>query len=301
MGDQVSHIPEGFHTLTPYLVCGGVGRLLAFAVEAFGAAETFRMAREDGTMAHAAVLIGDSMVEMAEPAGEYQAMPAGVHLYVADADAVYWRAVAAGGQSLYEPRDMEYGDREGGVKDPSGNDWYIATHKGATHKGATHKGVTHKGTTPEGATRGTGNLFAPKGFRSVTPGLNVTGAAALLQFLEKCFGASIVDKKVGANGIVGHATVQIGDSMLECSEAHGQWGPRPVAIHIYLPDVDEVYRAALAAGATSLAEPKDQFYGERNGAAMDAWGNHWYIATHQETLTEAEVRRRAVEQTKAAG
>ncbi|HXL22829.1 MAG TPA: VOC family protein [Candidatus Dormibacteraeota bacterium] len=181
---------------------------------------------------------------------------------------------------------MEYGDPEGGVKDPSGNDWYIATHKGATHEGATQR---------------LGNPFAPQGFRSVTPGLNVTGAAALLQFLEKSFGASIVDKKVGANGIVGHATVQIGDSMLECSEAHGQWGPRPVAIHIYVPDVDAVYRAALAAGATSLAEPKDQFYGERNGAAMDAWGNHWYIATHLETLTEAEVRRRAAEQARAAG
>jgi uncharacterized glyoxalase superfamily protein PhnB len=293
MGNQVSHIPAGFHTLTPYLICGGVGRLLAFSGEAFGAAETFRMAREDGTMAHAAVRIGDSMVEMAEPEGEWKAMPAGVHLYVADADAVYRQAIAAGGQSLYEPRDMEYGDREGGVKDPSGNDWYIATHKAAQKAGAGQKLEVGAGKPA--------HPFAPRGFRSITPGLNVKGAAALLAFLEKSFGASVVDKKVAANGALGHATVQIGDSMMECSEAHGQWEPRPVAIHVYVPDVDAIYRAAVAAGATSLAEPKDQFYGERNGAAMDAWGNHWYIATHQETLTEAEVRRRAAEQARAAG
>jgi PhnB protein len=286
MTDKATHIPEGFHTLTPYLTCGGVSALLSFVADAFGAVETFRMAREDGTIAHASVRIGDSMVEMAEPAGEWKEMPAGVHLYVADVEEAYRRAIAAGGRSLYEPRDMEYCDREGGVKDPSGNDWYIATHRRATPKGAEQK---------------LGNPFASQGFRSVTPGLNVTGAAALLQFLEKSFGASIVDKKAGTNGTVGHATVQIGDSVLECSEAHGQWGPRPVAIHVYVPDVDRVYCAAIAAGATSLAEPKDQFYGERSGAAMDAWGNHWYIATHQETLTEAELRRRAAEQTQSAG
>ena len=282
MSGQAKHIPDGFHTLTPYLVCEGVARVLKFATEAFGAAETFRMAREDGSIAHASVRIGDSMVEMGEPTGEWKARLGALHLYVADADETYRRAVAAGGTSLYEPRDMVYGDREGGVKDAAGNDWFIATHK-------------------QGATPKPGNRFVPEGFRSVTPGLSVKGAAALLTFLEKAFGATVVDKNEGENGVVGHATVRIGDSVLECSEAHGEWGPRTVAIHVYVPDVDAVYRAAIAAGATSLTEPKDQFYGERGGAAIDAWGNHWYIATHQETLSEAEVRRRAAEQTQAAG
>jgi PhnB protein len=115
---------------------------------------------------------------------------------------------------------------------------------------------------------------------------------------KKAFAAKVVDKNEAANGTVGHAVVEIGDSVLECSEAHGQWGPRPVAIHVYVPDVDSVYQAAIATGAASLAEPKDQFYGERNGALMDEWGNHWYIATHLETLTEAEVRRSAAERAK---
>jgi len=282
MSGQAKHIPDGFHTLTPYLVCEGVGRVLKFVTEAFGAEETFRMAREDGTIAHASVRIGDSMVEMGEPIGEWKARLAGLHMYVADVGEAYRRAVAAGGKPLYEPKDMVYGDREGGVKDPAGNDWFMATHK------------REAGGQPA-------NHFAPEGFRSVTAGLAVSGAAAMLEFLKKVFGANVVDKNEGPNGVVGHATVRIGDSVLECSEAHGEWGPRAVAIHVYVPDVDAVYRSALAAGATSIEEPKDQFYGERGGAVIDAWENHWYIATHQETLSEAEVRRRAAEQGKAAG
>ena len=145
-----------------------------------------------------------------------------------------------------------------------------------------------------------GNNFAPAGYRSVTPGLSVKDAAGMLKFLEKVFGAEVAGKHE-KDGVIDHATVRIGDSVLECSEAHGEWGPRAAAIHIYVPDVDGVYRAAIAAGATSLQEPKDQFYGERSGAVIDAWENHWYIARHQETLSEAEVQRRAAEQAKAAG
>jgi PhnB protein len=72
------------------------------------------------------------------------------------------------------------------------------------------------------------------------------------------------------SSIVGHARVCIGDSTLECSEAHGEWGPRTVTMHLYVPEVDAVYERALKAGATSLSEPKDQSYGERNGGVMDA-------------------------------
>jgi PhnB protein len=67
-------------------------------------------------------------------------------------------------------------------------------------------------------------------------------------------------------------------------------------MHVYVPDVDAVYRRAIAAGATSLSEPKDQFYGERSGNAIDAWGNHWYIATHTEDLTAEELLSRGATQ-----
>jgi PhnB protein len=80
---------------------------------------------------------------------------------------------------------------------------------------------------------------------------------------------------------------------LECSEAHGEWGPRAVTMHLYVPEVNAVLERAIKAGATSLSEPKDQFYGEHNGEVMDAWGNHWYVATHKESLSKVGVERRA--------
>jgi len=268
MSEKANYIPEGFHTVTPYLVGSGTVRLMEFLAQAFNAKGTFRMARPDGSIGHASMRIGDSMVEMADPMAGGKAMPSALHLYVPDADEVYRWAVAGGATSLYEPKDMPYGDHEGGVKDPAGNDWYIATHKRSSH-------------------------FAPAGFRSVTPGLTVSGAGKLLEFLERAFAANVMEKHETASGTIGHATIRIGDSILECSEAHGQWGPRTATLHVYVPDVDTVYAQALAAGATSLQEPKDQFYGERNGGVMDAWGNHWYIGTHKESLSAAELERRA--------
>jgi PhnB protein len=274
MARSKSPIPEGFHTVTPYVVVPGVARLLDFLKQAFDAKEKERMAREDGSIAHAAVRIGDSMVELGEAVGAPRAMPWSLHMYVPDADETYRRAMKAGGQSLYEPKDMDYGDREGGIADPSGNQWFIATHKGGQ--------------------------FAPEGLRSVTPGLSIEGAAAFLAFLVKAFAAQIVFKKEAPNGTVGYAKVRIGDSVIECSEAHGAWGPRAVTLHVYVPDVDATYKDAIAAGGTSLSEPKDQFYGERNGGVVDAWGNHWYIATHTEDLTNEELMARGATQGESA-
>ena len=276
MSDTPTYIPEGFHSVTPYLVVMGTARLMDFLKQAFDAHETFRMARPDATIGHASMRIGDSMIEMADPGDKDGAMAAALHLYVPNADELYSRAREAGAKSLHELRDMDYGDHEGSIQDPFGNHWYIATHKLSGH-------------------------YASKGFRNVTPSLSARGTAELLRFLEKAFGANVVDRDEAPNGTIAHATVQLGDSMLECSEVHGQWGPRKATLHVYVPDVDSVYSRALAAGATSLQEPKDQFYGERNSGVMDAWGNHWYIAMHREALSEAEVRRRAAEQGRAAG
>jgi len=128
MAKSKGPIPEGFHTVTPYLVMPGIAGLMEFLKQAFDAQELDRMARPDGSIAHAAMRIGDSMVEMGE-APEGRVMPAALHLYVKNADETYLRALKVGATSLYEPRDMDYGNREGGVTDPRGNQWYIATHK----------------------------------------------------------------------------------------------------------------------------------------------------------------------------
>lgn len=124
----VKPIPEGYHTVTPYLVVPGVAKLIDFLEQAFGAQEKERHARPDGAIMHAEVKIGDSIVMMGEPMGEFKAIPAALYLYVEDVDAVYKRALEAGATSVMEPADQFYGDRNGGVKDPAGNLWWIATH-----------------------------------------------------------------------------------------------------------------------------------------------------------------------------
>jgi len=125
----VRAIPEGYHTVTPYLVGPDVAGLLKFLAAAFGATETERVTDPGGAVRHAEVQIGDSRVMMGEPTGDYAPMPAMLQLYVEDVDAVYQRALRVGGISIEEPADQFYGDRRGGVRDPSGNQWWISTRK----------------------------------------------------------------------------------------------------------------------------------------------------------------------------
>ena len=125
----VHYKPEGFHSVTPYLVVQGADRLIEFLKQAFEAAEIYCGRNPDGRINHAQFRIGDSMIELAEGNDQWQPMPCALHLYVPDADAVYHRALKAGATSLMEVADQSYGDHSGGVTDPSGNQWFIATKK----------------------------------------------------------------------------------------------------------------------------------------------------------------------------
>jgi PhnB protein len=117
--------PEGFHTVNPYLVVKGAAGLLDFVREAFGAEEVGQAFKgPDGAIMHAAVRIGDSIIEVGDSPGE--PMPACLHMYVEDPDSTYRRAIQAGGTSLREPETAFYGDRTAGVKDPCGNQWWLA-------------------------------------------------------------------------------------------------------------------------------------------------------------------------------
>jgi len=121
-------IPDGYHVVTPYLIVRGVPGLIDFMTKAFQAEVLERMEAPDGTVMHAEVKIGDSMIMMGEASDKYPPMPAGLYLYVKDTDAVYRRALDAGATSLMEPADQFYGDRNAGVRDSSGNLWWIGTH-----------------------------------------------------------------------------------------------------------------------------------------------------------------------------
>ena len=122
----VKPVPDGYHTVTPYLTVKGANSLIDFIKRVFDGEETFRMGGD--TVRHAEMRIGDSMLMLSDATPENPPMPAMIHLYVDDADAVYKRAIHAGASSLREPADQFYGDRSAGVKDSFGNQWWINTH-----------------------------------------------------------------------------------------------------------------------------------------------------------------------------
>lgn len=125
----VKPIPQGYHTAIPYLIVEGAERLIEFLCSGFAAEEICRVMHPDGCIMHAEVKIGDSLIMMSEAKEAFPAMASMIHLYVENADATYERAIKAGATSLMEPKDEFYGDRTAGVKDPTGNCWWIATHQ----------------------------------------------------------------------------------------------------------------------------------------------------------------------------
>lgn len=137
MPTTVKPIPDGYHSVTPYLIVKGGARAIEFYKAAFGATELMRMMQPDGRVGHAEVRIGDSPVMLADEFPEMGqrspqtigGTPVSLMIYVPDVDAVVARAVAAGAQLTRPVADQFYGDRTGGVTDPFGHAWFIATHK----------------------------------------------------------------------------------------------------------------------------------------------------------------------------
>jgi PhnB protein len=256
MPGGIPHIRPGFRMVTPYLVAENGLALLDFAIAGLGAKELGRFVMPTGV--HGEVQIGDSilMIGGGIPGKKFPSslQPGALHVYVEDADAVIRRAVAAGATLVDEPVDQDYGERSGTVRDAAGNLWYIATSKGES--------------------------YMPKGLHNVNPYLHPRRAEPLINFLKRAFGAQEIMKYVSPDGVVNHAEIRVGDSVVEMGEAHGKYETMPAMFYVYVPNVEAVYQQALAAGATSFQEPTDQPYGDRNAAVQDNFGNKWYIATH---------------------
>ncbi len=138
MPNPVKPIPEGHHSVTPYLVISGgrAGEALDFYARAFNARELARLPRPDGGIAHAEMQLGDSRIMLADEAPKidaygpdhYGGSPVTFHVYVPDVDATTEQATAAGAKVIRPPADQFYGDRTAGVEDPFGHKWYLATH-----------------------------------------------------------------------------------------------------------------------------------------------------------------------------
>jgi PhnB protein len=121
-------VPEGYTTVTPWLISRGTARLIGYMKAAFNAEELARVVMEDGSIGHAEVRIGDAIVMLFDARPDWPPTPGFLRLYVEDADAVHRQAVAAGGTSVTEVTHLYFGDRVGRVRDPLGNLWWIQTH-----------------------------------------------------------------------------------------------------------------------------------------------------------------------------
>ena len=142
----------------------------------------------------------------------------------------------------------------------------------------------------------------PDGYRSITPCLVVENGLEALGFYERAFGAEVVRKLV-MGGKLMHSELRLGDSIFTVSDPFEDFGlaaPAPDApvsgsILIYTEDVDALYDRAIAAGATELNRPADQFHGDRAGSLKDPYGHRWMLATHIEDMSEEEMQRRTEE------
>lgn len=241
--------PRGFRTVNVYLAVTAIEGLLNFLKNGLGAEETARTPMPGGGL-HAELRLGDTMVMAGGNRGT--PCPVAMHLYVPDADAVYQQALAAGATPLYPMTDQPYGDREGGVTDPCGNNWYIATHRATGHR--------------------------PVGMHDLTPTLHARNADLLLNFMRRALQADEVEVTRLPDGSVQHAQMRIGDSVVEVGEARGNIAPTAAVMIVYVSDVDRAYQHALAAGAQPIEPPANQPYGERRGGVSDGHGNSWYFS-----------------------
>ncbi len=142
----------------------------------------------------------------------------------------------------------------------------------------------------------------PEGHEAAVPYLCVLDAPKMIEFYQRAFAATEVSRLAGPDGRIGHAEIRIGKALIMLSDEHPEMGivsPKalgsvrsPVAIHLYVEDVDALYKHALEAGATSIREPADQFYGDRNAQLKDPSGHLWYLSTHKEDVSPAEMTRR---------
>ena len=141
----------------------------------------------------------------------------------------------------------------------------------------------------------------PEGYQTVTPYLVVQGAGAAIDYYKKVFGATERMRMPAPGGMIGHAEIQVGGSVIMLADEFPQMGFRgpkavggtPVSLMLYVPNVDEVFKRALGAGAKELRPVADQFYGDRMGTLEDPFGHVWSIGTHVEDVSPDEMRRRS--------
>jgi uncharacterized glyoxalase superfamily protein PhnB/catechol 2,3-dioxygenase-like lactoylglutathione lyase family enzyme len=261
---EVNPVRAGFRTITPYLVVPDVHAEVEFLTQTFAAeGQVYGLGTQGGF--HGEYKIGESMIMIGGGGSgskwKGDPFPTYLHLYVDDVEATYQSAVRAGATNVSPPADRPYGDRECGFRDPGGNQWFVATHRGES--------------------------FVPAGMLDLMPSLQPVGAPKMIDFLKQAFNAEEIAVHRSPDGVVRHASIRIGTSVIEMGEAHGQWQPMPSVFMMYVDDVDASYeRAIQAEGAVAKDPPKLQPYGARVGSITDPFNNVWYIASQMKSMEE---------------
>jgi PhnB protein len=245
---------QNFPNIAPYFLVESAPKFIDFLVAAFDGTERIRVPRPDGSIMHAEVAIGNSVIEMGDANEQYPQRPMTIHVYVPDADVAYARALEAGASSLAPVADQHWGDRQGTVKDPFGNVWFIGMPK--TWDPAQY------------------------GLRSIQPFLLLRDAHTMISFLESGLGAHASGVATSPEGRVLHATVEIAGATLEIADDPADAQPTPAYLHVYVPDADALYAQAVAAGAKGITPPYTAPYGERSASIEDPFGNTWFLATY---------------------
>lgn len=134
----------------------------------------------------------------------------------------------------------------------------------------------------------------PEGFDTVTPYIVADDATSVIEFMRKAFGAQLDHPPtMRPDGRIMHASLQVGTSRVMIADSSDQAMASPVMLYVYVPNVDAVYKSAIAAGGTSIMEPSDMFYGDRSGGVTDIAGNQWFIGTRIEDVAPHELQTRA--------
>ncbi len=280
-------------TATPYLSVRGASAAIEFYKKAFGAREVTRLVQPDGRIGHAEINIDGARIMLADEFPEIGfrspeslgGSPVNIHLDVPDVDAVARQAIAAGAKLVRPVTDQFYGDRSGQLSDPFGYTWTVSTHKETMTTEEMQRRMDEMADQQSGASvqvdeAATPVKFIREGFHSITPYLIISGAAQWIDFVKQAFGAEerFRAKRPGAEDIIMHAEVKIGDSMIELADTNPEYPAMPSTLLLRVDDPDAVYNRALEAGATVMDPIRDQPYGSRGGTVLDVAGNRLHIS-----------------------
>ncbi len=265
--------PAQLRSVTPYLHPKGTPKVIEFMKQAFGAEELARFQDDKGTVHHAKIRIGDSIIAMGEAHGPYGPMPPALHLYVDDADRAYAQAIEAGAIAVNELADLPYGERGGAVRDPFGDVWYIAARRESS--------LAHR---------------APRYLQpgNIMPFMYNDDVQRAFDLYRDVFKATEVHR-VERGGKPSHVQIAIGQTNLMLRDATTEdlaeyrakgiaatprsLGGTPLHLYIYVEDADAAFKRAKDLGWRTVDPMEDKAWGDRCGGVKDPFGHIWYIAT----------------------